>query len=242
MIPASALSSSNWQRELGKFWSTTTMARSLTRPAPLSYEPGQTVPMSYEEYLALPDDVLAEWVNGETIFFMTPKPPHAEAVSFLVTLLRLFARRFNLGTVRAGPLEMRILGGTASRVPDLLFLSNERLHLLTEDRLEGPADLAVEIISEDSVTRDRRDKYDEYARAGVREYWIADVRPGQRRFNAWARGEDGVYRELVADVAGRIRSSVLPGFWLRPEWLWQDPPPSELEILTEVLATIDTGG
>src|SRR5687767_2520833 len=107
------------RNDLGDIGSST-MARTFADPILRLYEPGTTMPMTYEEYLALREEVLAEWVEGETIFLMTPKPPHAEAVSFLVTLLRLFVRRFNLGTVRAGPLEMLILGGTVSRVPDLL--------------------------------------------------------------------------------------------------------------------------
>ena len=137
---------------------------------------------------------------------------------------------------------MLILGGRSSRDPDLTFVSNERLHLLTRDRLDGPADLVVEIISPDSVRRDRRDKFDEYARAGVREYWIADVRPRQRRFDAWALDEVGGFRELPPDDDGRVHSSVLPGFWLRPDWLWQEPTPSELDVLEEILATMGASG
>ena len=218
------------------------MTRSVLSPAPSAGLRGRTIPMTYEEYLALPDDVRAEWVDGEAIIFMTARPPHAEAVGFMVTLLRLFVRRFGLGTVRPGAMEMLILGGRSSRDPDLTFVSNERLHLLTRDRLDGPADLVVEIISPDSVRRDRRDMFDEYARAGIREYWIADVRPRQRRFDAWALDEVGGFRELPPDDDGRVHSSVLPGFWLRPDWLWQEPTPSELDVLEEILATMGVGG
>ena len=47
--------------------------------------------------------------------------------------------------------------------------------------LDGPADLVIEVISDDSVTRDRVEKFDEYLEAGVREYWVIDPRPGQQR-------------------------------------------------------------
>jgi Uma2 family endonuclease len=216
------------------------MVQAIPRPSGPPIVPGQTIKMSYEEFLALPDDVRAEWVDGEAIIFVTNKPPHAEAVSFLVTLLRLFVRRFALGTVRAGSMEMRILGGCSSRDPDVTFISNDRLHLLTADRLDGPADLAIEVISPDSVTRDRRDKRREYERAGVREYWIADVRPRQRRFDAWAVDDNGVYQPLAPDEHGRVHSTVLPGFWLRPEWLWQEQTPNELTVLEEILVTEPT--
>jgi hypothetical protein len=32
-----------------------------------------------------------------------------------------------------------------------------------------------------------------------------------------------------------LRSQVLPGFWLRPEWLWQDPRPEEIVFLAAIL-------
>ena len=216
------------------------MVQTIPRPSGPAIVPGRKIRMSYDEFLALPDDVRAEWVDGEAIIFVTNKPPHAEAVGFLTTLLRLFVRRFGLGTVRLGSMEMRLLDGRSSRDPDVTFVSNERLHLLTADRLDGPADLAIEVISSDSVTRDRRHKRREYEQAGVREYWIADVRPRHRKFEAWAVDRTGVYQPIAPDAQGRVHSSVLPGFWLRSEWLWQEPTPDELTVLEEIFATILT--
>jgi Uma2 family endonuclease len=86
----------------------------------------------------------------------------------------------------------------------------------------------VEIVSEDSRTRDRRDKYFEYETAGVREYWMVD--PDNREARFLGLGPNGRYAPLPVDQSGVFRSTVLPGFWLRVEWLWQDPLPN-LEAL-----------
>jgi hypothetical protein len=36
------------------------------------------------------------------------------------------------------------------------------------------------------------------------------------------------------DAGGQYRSSVLPGFWLKVDWLWQEPPPKVLDVLHEL--------
>lgn len=43
--------------------------------------------------------------------------------------------------------------------------------------------------------------------------------------------EPGRYRLVSADDEGVYRSRVLPGFWLRIDWLWQQPLPRVLDVL-----------
>jgi len=176
--------------------------------------------MSYEEFLEWADeDTHAEWVDGEVIVFMPAKPIHQSTLEFLFALLDTFVRLFNLGKVHIAPLEMRL--PRSAREPDILFVANENLEGLTEHRLEGPADLVVEIISDDSVQRDRRDKFKEYREAGVREYWIIDPRPGKQRADFFRLDEAGDYSLFATEDDDKVAATVLPGFWLRPEWLWQ---------------------
>ena len=47
----------------------------------------------------------------------------------------------------------------------------------------GAADLCVEVVSPESVTRDCREKLTEYEQAGVREYWLIDPFRTQARFH-----------------------------------------------------------
>ena len=178
--------------------------------------------MSYEEFLQWADeDTRAEWVDGEVIIHMPPKDIHQATVGFLHRLLGLFVDLFNLGKVRIAPFEIKLRPGGSSREPDILFVAKENLDRLTEDKLIGPADLIVEVISEDSVRRDRDDKFQEYREAGVREYWIIDPRPNKQRADFFRRDEGGAYRLFATEDDERVESQVLPGFWLRPAWLWQ---------------------
>jgi Uma2 family endonuclease len=105
----------------------------------------------------------------------------------------------------------------------LLFIANNNLERLTDDRLIGPADLIIEVVSKDSVRRDRVDKFDEYEAAGVGEYWILDNRPKRNRAQFYQLDEAGQFQPITPKD-GVYRSAVLNGFWLRLEWLWQAQP------------------
>jgi Uma2 family endonuclease len=117
------------------------------------------------------------------------------------------------------------------RSPDLLFVATANLSRLQKTFLEGPADLVVVIISPDSRGRDRGDKFYEYEQGGVREYWLIDRLRKRAEFNQL--GEDGLYHLAPIGEDGIFRSAVLPGFWLKVDWLWQDPLPPLLSVLRE---------
>jgi Uma2 family endonuclease len=195
--------------------------------------------MSYEEFLAWADeDTHAEWVDGEVIVFM-PKPRHQDVVTFLVALLRFFVQFYRLGQVLTAPVEMKPAPTSNAREPDIVFIAQENLARITEDRVEGPADLVVEVISSTSVARDRSDKFYEYQEVGIREYWLFDPRPGIERADFWVLGADGKYLPAPLDADGVYRSAVIPGFWLRVDWLWQMDKPDPLLTLAEIIGFPD---
>ena len=57
----------------------------------------------------------------------------------------------------------------------MLFISNERNHIIRYEAIHGAPDLVVEILSPSTERRDKTVKREMYARHGVREYWIVDV-------------------------------------------------------------------
>jgi Uma2 family endonuclease len=72
----------------------------------------------------------------------------------------------------------------------------------------------------------------EYEEGGVPEYWRLDQSRRQAEFNLL--GLDGRYHLAPIGEDGIFHSRVLPGFWLKVEWLWQDPLPSVREVLREL--------
>jgi Uma2 family endonuclease len=192
----------------------------MEAPATTPLTRSEIGPHSYEEYLALPDDGrIVEWVDGAIIYHMPPTPVHQRIASTLETLLKLYVKRLNLGEVFDAPIEVRLWPGGPSREPDVLFVRRERLDQLTDKRFEGAPDLVIEVVSPTSVTIDRVDKYLEYERAGVREYWIIDPRPRQEQADFYIRGESGRFEPAPVDEAGVYVSTVIPGFRLQLDWL-----------------------
>lgn len=181
--------------------------------------------MSYEEWLDWDHEGgLSEWVDGEVIQHMPTKGEHQRVVDFLNRLLGLFVRLLHLGMVRSAPFAIRALPDGPGREPDLFFLAAEHMNQLTRDELKGPADLVIEVISNDSVTRDRDEKFAEYQAGGVREYWIIDPRPQRLRADFYVLDPRGRYRPVPLGDDDIYHSTVLPNFWLNTNWLWQEDP------------------
>lgn len=188
--------------------------------------------MTYEEFLAQADeDVPAEWVDGEIILMSPASQRHQVLGDFLTALLRFFVEAKRLGLVLSAPFQMKLETRPSGREPDLLFISSDRLDRLKEMYLDGPADLAVEIISTDSRARDRGEKFYEYEQGGVREYWLID--PLRKQAEFYLLGDDKLYQLAPIGKDGKFHSAVLKGLYLRVDWLWQEPLPPLLTVLKE---------
>jgi Uma2 family endonuclease len=186
--------------------------------------------MSWQEFLAwLDEDIWAEWVNGEVLIMSPASNLHQDLVGFLSALMRFWAEAFDLGVVRTEPFLVKLPEPLPARSPDIIFVAKENLHKITTNYLDGAPDIAVEIISPDSRSRDRGEKFYEYEQAGVREYWLID--PDRKQAEFYRRGEDGIFRLAFVGREGVFRSDVLKGFWLKVEWLWQEPLPSLMSVL-----------
>ncbi|MCX6045466.1 MAG: Uma2 family endonuclease [Chloroflexi bacterium] len=203
-----------------------TPERSNTEKSPLEkIAPSQPLRMSYEDWLVWAgEDKQTEWVDGEVIEFMPPKRLHQALVSFLNRVIGLFIEVFELGQLQIAPFQIRLRPDGSARAPDLFFVTKEHLSQLTPERLNGPPDLIIEIISDESVHRDRVDKFDEYEAGGVPEYWILDNRPSRNRAQFYQLDAQGRYREISVEIDGIYRSRALPGFWLKVDWLWAAEP------------------
>lgn len=189
--------------------------------------------LTYEEFLAWCDeDTWAEWVNGEVIVLSPASRRHQELVAFLSRVLGIFIEARDLGVLLSAPFQMKTGPDLPGREPDLLFVAKGRLDLLKGTYLDGPADLVVEITSAESRLRDRGEKFAEYELGGVKEYWLIDFERKEADFY-WL-DERGRYRLQEPDQEGIYHSRVLPGFWLKVGWLWQEPLPAVLEMLKEL--------
>jgi len=189
-------------------------------------------PITEDEFVAWCDeDVKAEWVDGEVIIMSPSSYRHVGLAGWLITVIGMYVEAHDLGEVLGPEFMIRFGARRRRRVPDVLFLAKDRLDLIRPNHLEGAPDLAIEIVSPDSQSRDRRDKYRDYEAAGVREYWIID--PMNEDLEVHVLDAEGRYRPMRIE-GGRVASSVLTGFSLQVESLWQSSLPSKRAVLREM--------
>ncbi len=203
--------------------------------APELPTPLPTGKVTFEEFLAwLDEDVRAEWVDGEIELMTTPASLEHQVVGgFLYRLVAGFVEAGDLGTVLAPPFLVKLPLRPSGREPDLIFVAREHEARFQQTYLDGAPDLVLEMVSTDSVARDRGEKFAEYEAAGIPEYWLID--PDRRQADFYVMTERGLYQEASLDADGRLHSHVLPGFWIKPSWLWMRPLPPVATCLKDIL-------
>jgi Uma2 family endonuclease len=164
---------------------------------------------SEEEYLGLDGNHLVEFSNGVLEVLPMPTTPHQLLVLYLYELLSSFIGIRDLGAVLVAPLRVR-LWRRKFREPDVVFMGKEHAARIGVKYWKG-ADLVMEVVSGDPDDR-HRDlvvKREEYARAGIAEYWIVD--PQERRIQVLrlARKRYVAHGEFVEGMAAS--SALLPG-------------------------------
>jgi Uma2 family endonuclease len=190
-------------------------------------------PYTFEDFCALvPDGQKADLIDG-VIYMASPDNIEAARLfSWLFRLLSDFIEIRDLGEVFPLRVAFRLDDGSAPE-PDIGFLSKKNIARAFRTYVDGAPDLAVEIVSPESAERDYVSKRLLYQKNGVREYWIVDE--GVKKVILLRLDATGQYRE-VPERQGIYRSQIINGFWLKPEWLWQEPRPQVRTVLKRILA------
>ncbi|MFQ5731931.1 MAG: Uma2 family endonuclease [Planctomycetaceae bacterium] len=165
---------------------------------------------SEEEYLHVFANRGVELVDGRIEVLPAPTEEHQDILVFLFQALSKFVNERRLGKVQLAGLRVRVKEGKF-REPDVVFMLTEHAGRREKKYWRG-ADLAMEIVSEDDPDRDLKTKRDEYADAGIAEYWIVDPRTKTIAVLTLPEGED-VYAESGVYEEGSVaESALLEGF------------------------------
>ena len=167
---------------------------------------------TYKDYLGFPEGgpLRYEVIDGE--LYMTPAPNirHQKISGNLFSMIHLFLSRNPLGEVFSAPCDVVFSTDPLQVVqPDLVFVSASRASIVTEQNIQGVPDLVVEILSEGTMLRDRKQKFRLYERFGVPEYWIVDQ---EENTLSVFRLSEGEYPEpVVLRKEDVLTSTLLPG-------------------------------
>ena len=131
--------------------------------------------VTWEQFVALPDDDRRELIDGQLVEVEVPDPSHEIIVAALCFFLFRWARRRKAGRVLASGYKVRI-AKYRGVMPDVQFFRTDNPAYGTQLNFaalqKGRPDLAIEIISPSSVRYDRVKKLNWYKSIGVPEYWV----------------------------------------------------------------------
>lgn len=190
----------------------------------------------WDEYLRDYAEGHAEWVEGTVVRLSPVTLAHTLLSFYLSNLLRSYLALSGEGITVGEPFVMR-LPEISAREPDLQVITTPNLGRLRDTYTDGPADLVIEIVSPESDTRDRVEKFSEYERGGVGEYWILDPLHQEALFY---RRADGMFVRATVKESGVYVCAVLPRLRVRISDLWRAPLPTPAEIEQAVRAMLDS--
>lgn len=191
--------------------------RSTVSTFPQSIPPGKIV-LTYDDYCVLPNDLNRyEILDGELSVTPAPRTKHQSISSHLHRILANHLVANQLGDIYAAPTDL-ILAPTTVVQPDLIFIGNDRAHIIKERAIEGPPTLVIEILSPTTQRTDRVTKAQLYAKYEVPHYWLID--PDQQTLEAYALARDHYSLVATARDAGGFTSSLFPDLSIQLTDLW----------------------
>ena len=138
------------------------------------YNTSEQKKLTYSDYTAKDDGFRYELINGELLMSPAPSFFHQMSNSDLALFLKLYIKEHSLGWVVEAPTDV-ILDNYNTVQPDIIFISKENFSKIKKNAMYGAPDLVVEIISPNSIRRDRYIKKELYEKHGVKEFWLVDI-------------------------------------------------------------------
>ena len=171
-------------------------------------QPRPRLKFTYQDYRTAPEDRRYELHDGDLLLVPSPVTYHQRILLRLTRILDRFVQSQGIGEVFIAPYDV-VLSDYDVVQPDILFVSNERAHIVTPENIRGGPDLVVEVLSPSTAERDLGYKRTLYARHGVGEYWIVD--PGARTVEVLKLEGEEYVRHRLFGQEDDLLSPAMPG-------------------------------
>ena len=179
--------------------------------------------LTYDDFLLFPDDGKRhELIDGEHYVTPAPNLRHQRISGNLFSLINSWLDEHPVGGVWYAPLDV-VFSNIDIVEPDLLYLSNKRMAAVgTPQNLRGAPEIAIEIGSPSTRSRDETIKRRLYERSGVDEYWIVDPETEVVRVYRRAKKGFGRVTELSRKAGDVLTTPLLPGLELPLSRIFRD--------------------
>jgi Uma2 family endonuclease len=203
-----------------------------------------TRPITFAEFLDLEEhDNHVELVDGVVEERMAVQLDHEKLVHWLDRVLGQYVEERGLGIVLGSRTAVEI-HEFRGRLPDLLFVRQDRMDIVQQKAVYGAPDLTIEVLSPNDRPSDVMALEIDYRSIGVSEIQFVDLRKHQVR--SLRRRQDAYVEEVV--TAGTLILESLGALRLELDWLFLEPRPGIRSTVDALLAqptstdTQDTAG
>ena len=196
-----------------------TMPDLLTTETPYEVESYEA---SFQEFMALPEGTLAQYIDGTVYMSPAPRPRHQDVVLRLASALQTYAAEHG-GYAGVAPFDVFLESERAVQ-PDVFYLAADRRDRISERGIEGAPTLVAEVLSPSTAYLDVSVKRRAYEEAGIEELWVLD--PGERSAMVLTRqrpGRTGLGRTAYVYETEPVASAALPGFEIDAATLFARP-------------------
>lgn len=181
--------------------------------------------VSEDEYMERYAADFCEWVDGMVVQLSPVTRKHDDKTRYLAILFAAYFELRPIGDLLQSPFVMRSPITKRRREPDLQVILHGNAGELTNTVFHGAPDIVVEVVSPESTDCDYEEKFLEYERAGVGEYWLLDPLLEAIFFYVLKDGEPPHFVEQFPDEDSYYRTPRLPGLALHVPTLWRVPLP-----------------
>ena len=175
--------------------------------------------LTEEDFDRLPDEGVWEVAGGRAVLSPGADVVHQEISVALFTALDRQLRELGIGRVLPTvnvfvPPPDASISEIQNRIPDLVVATHVPKQRY---RPEHPPEFVIEILSTPRGNVERTEKIDDYARGGIREYWIVD--PFDRSVEVYVlSGTEYLLKETVRQ--GSLRPESFPGVVVPVDEIW----------------------
>lgn len=126
--------------------------------------------LTYADYVRLPGDRRWELVEGVAHVVPSPNRRHQKIAGRLHLVVGGYVEEHGGGEAFMAPFDA-VLTDIDVVQPDILFVSDADIGVLTEDNVRGNPTWVIEVLSNPYYERDKLRRYEA---AGVEEHWLID--------------------------------------------------------------------
>jgi Uma2 family endonuclease len=176
------------------------------------------------------EDANFELIDGVLVIHSPASTEHEQIFHYLSQLFSIFIDEPKKGQVLGSRLVMR-LSEKWNPEPDLMVIMPENYSKIETTRINGPADIVVEILSDSTRDLDLNKKIPQYLTSGVKEIWVID--PSEKIISIYNQASRRIYNNPESDT--EIQSEIIKEIKIFEKWIWHRSSFPAVKIIKDYL-------